>query len=173
MNQKFMTTGEKSLKIAVASVLFGAMLFFGLFSNQATVSGEEAVFEGYDSRLDQNECIDQDVYGNCEEVEVPYDLVEEEKIYPAVETRPQITWQKNAVSLGNFNPDGIYVLEDAGKTFKIIETQTIADDDGIVNLIAFGMDENDNDYYSFHMRYASGGSDWRASFVDFVTNFEN
>jgi hypothetical protein len=84
-----------------------------------------------------------------------------------------VNWQKNAIKLGNFTPDKIYVLEDAGKTFNIVETQNIAPDDGTINLIAMGMDENDNDYYTFHMSYPANGNDWNSEFVQFITNFKN
>lgn len=181
MNYQSLLNSKKSLKVAFLVAIFGAVLFFGIFAGQYAANGEESVsilteepvFAGYDSTLDTAECIDEELYGNCDEIEVPYDLENEKTTYTATETRPQINWQKNAVSLGNFTPDMIYVLEDAGSKFTIAETEAIAADDGEINLVAFGMDENDNDFYTFHMAYKAGGNDWKAAFVDFVTNFKN
>jgi hypothetical protein len=184
MNHQTVVSGKKGLKVAVALILFGAVLFSGLFSSRYAVSGEETVLALADTNVAlaetievkeeamQTECIYTETHQTCDEAGVALELEWKKEVFPVAESRPRITWEKNAISIGDFTPDEVYGLEEVDGKFVIVEQQTIADDDGRVNLLAFGMDKNDDDYYSFHMSYEKGATDWRNDFVEFVTNFK-
>jgi hypothetical protein len=159
MKMKQAAKNKKALKLGIFLAIFSVTLALGPIFNQFKAHADEA-----DAPI-----IADDHNDNSDVEQMPSDLKEEKAATPAILAGLEITWQKNADYLGNFTPDEIYVLENDGDNFKVAERQSVADDDGVVNLVAMSMDEND--YYTFHTAYPKG-QNWEEDFVQFVTTFK-
>jgi membrane-bound lytic murein transglycosylase MltF len=169
MQQLLTKNGGKSLK----AILIASLLIMGMSWGSLSVNGEELDNDKFAEYNAIPEEFDECSEIVCEEIEVEYDLSHSEKSYEdEAKKRPDITWEKNAKRLGDFDPDIFYVLEDAQDTFTIVEKETMPNKDKNVHFLAVAMDLNENDYYTFLLTYANDGQDWEAEFENFVTSFK-
>jgi hypothetical protein len=163
MKTKQTAANLKALKLGILLAIFSATLALSPIFSQFKAHGEET-----DAPVIADVMADDQNSGSDAE-QMPSDLKEEKVAAPAISASPEITWQKNAEYLGDFMPDEIYIFENDGSAYKVIEHESIADDDGAVNLVAMTMDEND--FYTFRMTYPKG-QNWEQAFVQFATTFK-